>query len=754
MGEKTNSDILFRFNLFELAYFRIVVIHSLELQNPDLFGHHIEIDFILLDLKTKSIIVVEVKREITLVKHKRGKKCESIAEKIHEQLQRFQAYISKWFGADISKEWLIVSFVFCLNINQELLSTLCEKCFNFVACGVEDFKAKLGEFRGQNQVENVDAKIIEDFKFMARYLIFGLSTRKLVTTNTFLTKAMEIQELASSWESVKMWCFLTPGQMRVLSESKLIFLSGWGGGKTLTCIETAKIWAAQHLKVVFLVNAFCQLKTLLVAYLELTFQDYKDFIKVRQINLDEDTVDQLQQIVVGHQCVILDELPGDKESLTCVENKNKIQVICENKLKVWAAVSNFDKKNTDDDVDNVICDVQNLFPPDFQIFTGLNKNMRNPKHVHADVQIHDSILDESERSIPSLTIQALNAQMASPPNLISGIDSDPQYLLKKVFAEKQMRAIIVARTPENAFMFHQVLQRLFHLDYLQVTQWDGKTAEERAADLKKWIKWRPQDSGPNIILTSKKLVNGFECEVIISGEMPEARGGSLGDIMSRTTCQRANLMDLEVFLSDPNNGLKAKPSFVQSVENYFEYYGSKFTWTPKRCFQRQPELEDIFREFPKNYTLTTDKFAFITAIIVATMPESMSTFPEIIPKFTWCLQLAITEKVTNETKTITLCSGFRHEESSEQIQWRAEAESRWYTPRKIVLPGSEGCEGSENIKFIYSFETKSEFETCYKKGCSSTVSAKAFQLGRQLVNGFVLLRRAFGRLRRRGYESL
>lgn len=746
----------------KMVTFRILVIHSLELQNPDLFGQHIEIDYIVLDLKTLSIIIVEVKREITLVTHKRGdkKEDESIVDKTQKQLQRVQDYISKWFGADISTEWKTVSFVFCLKIseNEELLSTINEKCNNFVACNTDDFKRKLRCFRDQNQTKILSEKhmneFVKDFKLMARYLIFGLSARKLVTTNTFLTKAKEIQEQASSWESVKMWCFLTAGQMQVLSEPKLVFLSGWGGGKTLTCIETAKIWASQKLKVIFLVNAFCKLKTLLVHYLELTFQDHKGYIQVQQINIEEDTIEKLEALVNGHHCLILDELPGDNESLTSAENRRKIQTICQGKEKVWAAISNFDKTNTQDD-NEILPYIRDLFPsPDFHTFTGLNKNMRNPNHIHVDVQIHDSILDENERSIPCLTIQALNAKMESPPNMMKSVDTDPLYLLKKALTEKQLRAIMVARTSETAFMFHQVLQRLFYLDYLQITQWDGKTPQEREADLKKWIQWRPGDPGPNIVLTSKKLVNGFECEVIVSVEIPEARGGMLGDIMSRATCQRANFMDLLIFLANPNNGLEAKPFLVNSIENHFEYIGYYFTWTPKRWFQKKPELEDIFKDFPKNYTVTTDKCKFISSIFVATQPELRSTLLEIIPKLTWCLQLSVTEKGTNETKTATLCSGFRHEDSSAQIQWRAEAERRWYTPRKIVLPGSEGCQGSENIKFIYSVEIKSEFETCCKRDCSSAVTAKAFQFGCVLVNGFAVLRRAFTRNRRQGYERL
>lgn len=95
--------------------FRVVVIHSSELRNPDLLKSklHQEFDFFVLDLRTITVFAIEVKK--TLGFHTPGKKKANslnVAEKVGKQLTTAHEFLTEWFGGSLSELWSFKPMIF------------------------------------------------------------------------------------------------------------------------------------------------------------------------------------------------------------------------------------------------------------------------------------------------------------------------------------------------------------------------------------------------------------------------------------------------------------------------------------------------------------------------------------------------------------------------------------------------------------------------------------------------------------------
>ena len=344
-------------------------------------GVYQEFDFLVVDLKTATIYAIEVKRTLTLAIPKGADK--SVADKVLLQLQTAFHYFNEWFGADVCQEWSFKPVIFCLVILDDI-KPLCMDCDIIVCCGKQDFIDKVGLYVKNNQVE-VTPRLVEDFKVMARYLIFGLTAKNLPTTSRFPQEVTKYMEEAGSWESIMLWCFLTPGQMELLSKPKVVLFSGWGGGKTTTATEVCKMWA-KHDPVLILVNG-CKTydqTMLLVHNLRLKLKNVKN-ITIHQIDFLNDTLESLLKIVKGHKYAIFDEMAGDPYTLISPKFRNKFNALTEFMTNVWIALSNFEiyQRNATKEED-----LEETFPG-YVIVTSLNKNMRNPVHIKDQVKKTD-----------------------------------------------------------------------------------------------------------------------------------------------------------------------------------------------------------------------------------------------------------------------------------------------------------------------------------------------------------------------------
>ena len=139
--------------------------------------------------------------------------------------------------------------------------------------------------------------------------------------------------------------------------------------------------------------------------------------------------------------------------------------------------------------------------------------------------------------------------MESPPNLVLGAKEDPQSVLKRVFIEKTMKAVITSSVPEDAFVFQQILKFVFQCSLIGLTPWSN--SEEVGKEVDKWIQWNPSRKGStNILVTFNKMLNGFDIETVIS--MDDANDDRFGDVASRATNQFIFWRDLRDFMTESN----------------------------------------------------------------------------------------------------------------------------------------------------------------------------------------------------------
>ena len=92
----------------------------------------------------------------------------------------------------------------------------------------------------------------EDFRTLAKYLLFALPAIPLPTSGAFETKVMNAMHLQGKKENIMVWCFPTPEQKYALLQNRVLFLSAWGTGKTLLMTTKAIDLATTGKKVLYL----------------------------------------------------------------------------------------------------------------------------------------------------------------------------------------------------------------------------------------------------------------------------------------------------------------------------------------------------------------------------------------------------------------------------------------------------------------------------------------------------------------------
>ena len=283
----------------------VVVIQGLDMlqinPNQRLRKHNREIDYLIIYKELGLIINIEVKNKLGPLAFTR--------KKVKQQLLENQDFFEEWFGADLSPdEWTWYSFVYSEeNFPDDM--AICEMCDRFIASGRDDLKKKLQKILTLNSA-NVPN---EEFKLIVKYLVFCTPTKPLPIGTRHIKRLENAMEMQGSIENIKVWCFPTPEQRKVLSMDKVIFFAAWGTGKTLLMCAKAIEAADSDLKVLFLVfNPAYSVDqpSLLTLQLQLKFQDYPG-IDVKQFN-GRDMIDFCTSMSVEkYDCLMIDEFAED-----------------------------------------------------------------------------------------------------------------------------------------------------------------------------------------------------------------------------------------------------------------------------------------------------------------------------------------------------------------------------------------------------------------------------------------------------------
>ena len=237
------------------------------------------------------------------------------AIKAGEQLVKIREMFIDSFDSELKGEWLYVTGVFCITVDPSILN--CEnKCADFVFTP-EDFDAKFDLILKMAIKNRILVKHPEDFVILTRDLTFLAPKFEVTTTRNIHDKIKECLDEAGSVENIKMIAFPTPEQQSVISacdspDHKLVFLGGWGSGKTMFLKHIAKEFAKKEEKVLFIVTQDGSLmtsnvKTYLILELEEELKEFEDFIKVISLPFIDGRSDNFKTIPQGFVHVIVDE---------------------------------------------------------------------------------------------------------------------------------------------------------------------------------------------------------------------------------------------------------------------------------------------------------------------------------------------------------------------------------------------------------------------------------------------------------------
>ena len=228
-----------------------------------------EIDSVIVDYDSETIIMIEEKKTLTMEHH-------NSCQKSRDQLKEYKKFFEEWFSSDICELWKVKRFVYCQNIDPNLV--LHEDCNMIILCGKEALREMLEQVNN-TPPKNVDHPcLLDEFKLICRYLIFCVSAVPLPTKGNLPKLVREALAKAGSAKNIKLWCFLTPSQMETLQKSHLVFVACWGTGKTLLMLTRAIELNNLGEKVLFLVfvdgsKIKKNQKTLLMLDLEEKFKD-------------------------------------------------------------------------------------------------------------------------------------------------------------------------------------------------------------------------------------------------------------------------------------------------------------------------------------------------------------------------------------------------------------------------------------------------------------------------------------------------
>ena len=309
--------------------------------------------------------------------------------------------------------------VFTLKLDDKL-DRSCDHCNLFIACGKEELLDKLKNI--YNPIIKRDFVKIspEEFRTIAKYLMFCSSVVALPTGGNFNKAVMKAVEEAGSVKNIRIWCYLTPDQRMILYQSHIVFLSCWGTGKTLLMISKAIEIANSEENVLFLVFMDgCHVtrleKSLLVYDLEMKFKDYGR-VHVKPVYFVNGENNSLLEMTEKYSHVMIDEMFDNFANLTEV-SQNEIRNIVSNKTTVWLAISSSYigiGANVSDDPSS---EYKNYFP-NFEVVQ-MKTPLRSTGQIFKALKQSFSHDDSRDSRIKSLNNKLL-MESKMPPNITDG----------------------------------------------------------------------------------------------------------------------------------------------------------------------------------------------------------------------------------------------------------------------------------------------------------------------------------------------
>ena len=105
----------------------------------------------------------------------------SSVEAAKRQVEENKEFLEDWIGADFNENWLFLSIVFTLELDDEKDIRSCDNCNLFIACGKEELSKKLKRVYDYIQLSRIIKSIMkkevfkndpEEFKLVAKYFLF------------------------------------------------------------------------------------------------------------------------------------------------------------------------------------------------------------------------------------------------------------------------------------------------------------------------------------------------------------------------------------------------------------------------------------------------------------------------------------------------------------------------------------------------------------------------------------------------------
>ena len=283
-----------------------------------------EIDFIIIHYDLALIINIEVKNSLGI----------NQAQHATVQLDENRVFIEDWVSADISDKWTYMSMLY---IEQEMSQYFEDLRNPYLICG----KDKLIEALENLECKQAKIKVpAEDFKFLAKYLLYCTSTIDLPIGEQYDKAMNTAMKKQGTIENMKLWCFPTPEKKLALSKSHVLFLSTFGTGKTLLMQGKAMELAKEGKKALYLIfhkGEICVDPTLLFLKMKQDFASQPN-ITLKQVNFWDGKENGLQKIMKDFDHIFIDEFFDDFIHLKPISKNDFIHATM-GKKTLWMALS-------------------------------------------------------------------------------------------------------------------------------------------------------------------------------------------------------------------------------------------------------------------------------------------------------------------------------------------------------------------------------------------------------------------------------
>ena len=169
------------------------------------------------------------------------------------QMKAQKDFISDWLGKICSQNWAFISVLCTEKTNNYQHDPNCKRNISkYIVTNEKELENLIVDLQERQQ-----SKVsIEEFKTMAKILLYLSPNSMLEFGRTFYEKTNKAMEVQGSEETIKFWCFPTIQQKEMLDNSShLLFWAPWGAGKTLMMtwktMELAKTLKGE--KILFLI---------------------------------------------------------------------------------------------------------------------------------------------------------------------------------------------------------------------------------------------------------------------------------------------------------------------------------------------------------------------------------------------------------------------------------------------------------------------------------------------------------------------